>query len=411
MHIGVRLFVFIFIIVSNFNCFTSENESNTVARSIDDYLGEGTVDNEQLELLTYNVPTFPELINEQQINNDAWATSTASYPKTGFYREDDDQKSRSAFDFYRPNGNSNKLPLIIFIHCGAFITGKKDDDLIVSSLCRDFTRKGYATANINYRLLINTDNIFSKVVSYGVALVSVEERNNRLFHNSICDIRRATHYFQSHADRYNIDPNNVFLFGYSAGAIAALHAIYLDDSRAATWIHSMNGYGKTETDIPKPNVRGVISVSGGFFRPPNEMWEDREKTPLLLIQGDKDEMVPPGEGKPFQRYIKDYRINSPVLGELKKQESDNHGNAKQTVFTARVGLQVDSTWVNFLRNVFTDDMYGSAIIKQTKSNNCTLVMVKDGLHYFPVDEKTGTFNESYFTMREHALKFIQKNIK
>lgn len=392
------------------SCVSVEDQPKDIA----EYIGEKVIDDENKQLLSFSVPVFPTPIKEQQINTSDWTIFKASTPISGFYRSDDDQKVRSAFDFYRPVNEDigkKKLPLVIFIHCGAFITGKKDDDLIISSLCRDFTRKGFATASINYRLLINTDNFITKTASLANALLSKESRNNILYHKSICDIRRATQYFHSHANEYGIDPDNVFLCGYSAGAIAALHAIYLDDNRASIWIHGMDGYNKSEMDTPKPNVRGVIAISGGFFRPPNELWEDNENTPLLLMQGDKDEMVPYGEGLPFQRYIKDYRLNSPVLAEIQKEESDNAGNEKHTSYTARVGLQVDKSWVDFLRSVFTDNMYGSDIIKNNKTANCTLVTVKDGLHYFPIDESTGQFNESYFTMREHALKFINQNIK
>lgn len=408
MKLKIQILTLTFL-VSLISCISTDNYTDK-----DSYIGEKILADENKQLLAFNVPVFPNLITEQQVSNEDWTTFSASTPTSGFYRSDDDQKERSAFDFYRPkfeDGSKHKLPLIVFIHCGAFITGKKDDDLLISSLCRDFTRKGFATASINYRLLVNTNNIITKTFSLASAVISKEDRNNNLYHNSICDIRRAVNYFRSNAAQYNIDPDNIFLFGYSAGAIAALHSVYLNDERASIWIHGMNGYSKSEYDEPKPNVRGVISISGGFFRPPNEMWQDNENTPLLLVQGDKDEMVPYGEGLPFQRYIKDYRINSPILAEVKKDESDNEGYEKHTSYTARLGLQVDKSWVEFLRSVFTDNMYGSDIIKNNKTTNCTLVTVKDGLHYFPIDETTGQFNESYFTMREHALKFINQNIK
>lgn len=414
MKLILRLYFFIFIITSNLACI-GDGEGIS-GNSVDDYLGQEILKDENKQLLAYNVPTFPMPVTEQQITTDDWTNFRASTPISGFYRQGSDQIERSAFDLYLPQNKENgtilhKQPLIIFIHCGAFITGKKDDDLIISSLCRDFTRKGFATASINYRLLVNTSNIFTKILSFGAAVLSKENRNSNLYHNSICDIRRSVQYFRLNANKYDIDPDNIFLFGYSAGAIAALHSIYLDDSRASIWIHGMEGYNKSEFDIQKPKIRGVVSVSGGFFKPPNEMWEDNENTPLLLIQGDKDEMVPYGEGLPFQRYVKDYRINSLPIGEVKKEETDNEGYEKQTTYTARLGVQVDASWVDFLRKSFTDNMYGSGIIKDNKKSNCTLVTVTDGLHYFPVDPNTGGFNESYFTMREHALKFINQNIK
>jgi predicted esterase len=414
-------YVFIILICAIFESCISQCGGDSVDDSITNTRFLGEIDNSfsdvDKQLIAYTVPNLSSPITEAQISTEEWSSYRASRFRPGFYRDDNDQKDRSAFDFYAPANKETgsriegKLPLIIFIHCGAFITGTKDNDLIISSLCRDFTRKGFATASINYRLLINTNNIVTKTITGLTAVFSKTSRNEVLYQNSICDIRRAVNYFRSHADELQIDADNIFLLGYSAGAMAALHSIYLDDAKAAPWIYGMNGYNKYVVGEPKPKVRGVIAVSGGFFKPPNEMWQDNENTPLLLVQGDEDEMVPYTEGRPFQRYIKDYRLNSPYLGEVSMDKSDNQGYVQHTTFTARVGVQIDAPVLDFLRGFFTDNIYGSSIIKANKPNNCTLVTVKGGKHYFVIDSINGGFNESYFTMREHALQFINHNKK
>src|ERR1035437_7915853 len=55
-------------------------------------------------------------------------------------------------DVYQPHGDVATLrPLIIFCHGGSFVQGAKKD---MAMLCRDFTKMGYVTATMDYRLLM-----------------------------------------------------------------------------------------------------------------------------------------------------------------------------------------------------------------------------------------------------------------
>lgn len=55
-------------------------------------------------------------------------------------------------DVYEPHGDkANKRALIICIHGGGFTGGDKSNKYIVY-ICKDFAKRGYVTASINYRL-------------------------------------------------------------------------------------------------------------------------------------------------------------------------------------------------------------------------------------------------------------------
>src|SRR5688500_1732907 len=54
-------------------------------------------------------------------------------------------------DFFEPAGDpATKRPLIILAFGGAFVSGQRSD---LDSLCIALSRKGYATATIDYRLI------------------------------------------------------------------------------------------------------------------------------------------------------------------------------------------------------------------------------------------------------------------
>ena len=58
-----------------------------------------------------------------------------------------------ALDLHLPKGkNSEKLPVILFVHGGAFIKGDKSDHIIFDNVLNFFTRSNFIGVNINYRL-------------------------------------------------------------------------------------------------------------------------------------------------------------------------------------------------------------------------------------------------------------------
>ncbi len=71
----------------------------------------------------------------------------------------------------------------------------------------------------------------------------------------------AINYLVDNADKYNIDTNNIILFGYSAGAVTVLHTAYCNQQE-------MNNYDstlvKTLGPLPtlKGKLKGVVSLAG-----------------------------------------------------------------------------------------------------------------------------------------------------
>ena len=56
-------------------------------------------------------------------------------------------------DIYTPDGDTEiNRPLILFIHGGSFYGGDKSS-VDCQDFCKEFAKKGYVTASVNYRLV------------------------------------------------------------------------------------------------------------------------------------------------------------------------------------------------------------------------------------------------------------------
>jgi acetyl esterase/lipase len=93
-------------------------------------------------------------------------------------------------DLYLPEKSDKALPLIIWIHGGAWMAGSKDSP----SPALRFTTNGYAVAQVGYRL-------------------SQEAR----FPAQIHDCKAAVRWLRANAAKYNLDPNQFIAWGSPAG--------------------------------------------------------------------------------------------------------------------------------------------------------------------------------------------------
>ena len=99
-------------------------------------------------------------------------------------------------DLYYPEKSQNLLPLIIWIHGGAWRTGTKNDAVPPLPL----TAEGYAVASVEYRL-----------------------SQEAVFLAQIYDCKAAVRWLRANAPRYHLDPAKFAAWGASAGGhLAAL---------------------------------------------------------------------------------------------------------------------------------------------------------------------------------------------
>lgn len=152
-------------------------------------------------------------------------------------------------------------PLLLAIHGGAFLAGNKDSDAPPNWI-KDFARRGYTCASINYRLgMFHTDSyIHCNVANWDCLNMQDTAEWYRGAYRAMQDAKGALRFLLNNAALYNIDPRNVFLVGESAGGITALQVAFLDD---ASEKYSQAG---VLNNVAAPNAlyEGPCILTGGF---------------------------------------------------------------------------------------------------------------------------------------------------
>ncbi|HPI53364.1 MAG TPA: alpha/beta hydrolase fold domain-containing protein [Chitinophagaceae bacterium] len=127
-------------------------------------------------------------------------------------------------------------PLMLLIHGGAFLAGSKNTDA-PPQLLRDFAKRGFVTASIDYRLgMFQTSSPINCNVSWMLGspwnCLNMQDTAEwyRAAYRGMQDAKGAIRYLVQHAANYNIDPKNVFVVGESAGGFIALETAFLDDN-------------------------------------------------------------------------------------------------------------------------------------------------------------------------------------
>ena len=196
-------------------------------------------------------------------------------------------------DIYTPDGDTEiNRPIILFAHGGSYYAGDKSDIYCVD-FCNTFAKKGYIVASVNYRL-VGPD--FAAILSF---LGNQNEQYEEVL-KATFDLKAAVRYFRkdfASGDTYGIDPNTIFIGGYSAGAISAIHLAYIDSVSqlpiSPIDVQSIaNGLGGIEGDAGNNGyssaVSGVISYAGGIH---DLNWIDANDEPIVSCHGDNDETV------------------------------------------------------------------------------------------------------------------------
>ena len=130
-------------------------------------------------------------------------------------RLDVEQEGLQAFDVFRPEGSSDALPTVFWIHGGAWISGDKRD---VAPYLQLIAAEGYTAIGLNYTM--------GPEAIYPTAVVQLND---------------TIRYILDNAAEWGVDPTSVVLAGDSAGAqLASELAVLATNPEFAhlTGIHS-----------------------------------------------------------------------------------------------------------------------------------------------------------------------------
>jgi predicted esterase len=120
-------------------------------------------------------------------------------------------------------------PLLVMIHGGAFIGGDKAEDY-PPRIREDFAKRGYTTASVSYRLgQIHTNQAINcNVPLWNCYNMTDSSEWYRAYYRGIQDVKGALRYLINHSEDYQIDPENVFIAGESAGGFIAMGVGFLE---------------------------------------------------------------------------------------------------------------------------------------------------------------------------------------
>ena len=192
-------------------------------------------------------------------------------------------------DIYEPVGDTlTARPVIIFIHTGAFFSGHNElDDVVDLSIAS--AKRGYVAVSINYRLGLN---------------ILSEYSGERAVYRGMQDASAAIRYLKEFHEEYNIDPENIFVWGTSAGSFIGLHLAYSqDDERPESTYGSgsdpdlgcIDCEGNNYIHNSKP--KALVSCWGAIG---NLGWIDAvDNIPTVMFHGTLDPIVPFNSGYPF----------------------------------------------------------------------------------------------------------------
>lgn len=235
-----------------------------------------------------------------------------------------ERPERQMLDLYVLKNRDKPMPLVVWIHGGAWLGGDKRP-CPMTPLLYD----GFAVASINYR--------FS---------------NMAIFPAQIHDCKAAIRWLRANAAKYNIDPNHIGVAGASAGGHLAallgttngnkeLEGTVGDYPDASSDVQAVcDWFGPSDfftMPVDKQQFNGqdpVVLLLGSTLSEKKELAElaspfyqaNKKTVSFLIMHGDRDTLVPVEQSKMLHEKLKAAGTDSTLL----ILEGQGHGFSEET---------------------------------------------------------------------------------
>ncbi|MBK6339447.1 MAG: T9SS type A sorting domain-containing protein [Bacteroidetes bacterium] len=226
-------------------------------------------------------------------------------------------------DVYSPKISADSCtarPVIIFQHGGGLNPYNEDTrgNLTSKTISKYYADRGFVVFNMSYRMGWNagrsgfvdeSDTVFRRCYenylnsNYGEEFSIMESHYRNVQDFRAC--HRMILNWNDTSTALKIDPDKVFYFGISTGGINAINAVYGAQELANTKnpitsiklkndpaFGGLDEFGGSQGYKNEIKVAGIITLAGGIINLENINFNQGEKTPLLLFQGDLDSIVP-----------------------------------------------------------------------------------------------------------------------
>ncbi len=192
-------------------------------------------------------------------------------------------------DVYYPKTDLFKnRPLVMLIHGGAFYIGSKES-AAEHSLATSLAKSGYVVASIDYRLGF-------KLLPSDVELSA---------YRAVQDAHAALRYLAHNAKGLGIDPNQIYVGGTSAGAVASLNVAFMNNDDRPERIKKADREGtvsKIEASGNKYTEKFTIKAVANMWGAVSDLniIDKDDKISVLSIHGTADDIVPYEYDHPFK---------------------------------------------------------------------------------------------------------------
>lgn len=220
-----------------------------------------------------------------------------------------DTIKKHLLDIYLPATSKGRLPVVVWIHGGAWLSNDKYSDMgYMQETVNGFLEHGYALASIDYRF--STQAVFPAQIQ---------------------DCHQAIGFLHENAAKYGIDPDRIAVIGFSAGGhLGSLLALSLNDEITAFYPGGVRPryrvkcvidfYGPADliaisqnanaNESSPPDPIAVLLGSDPILRPDLARaaspvtYVNRNDPPFLIIQGEKDESVPNAQSRLLSSWLR-----------------------------------------------------------------------------------------------------------
>ncbi len=214
-----------------------------------------------------------------------------------------DNLAKHLLDIYLPANVKGKIPLVIFIHGGGWLSNDKYADM------------GYMKKTV------------SEIISSGFALASIDYRfsTQAVFPAQMLDCNRAISFLYDNADKYGFDKNHFALMGFSAGGhLASMVGLSKNNNIETFFMPGTNKsfsfkavvdfYGPAELVLfpganDEKSPEGLLIGAAPLARPDLAKaaspvtYVDKNDPPFLIIHGEKDELVSPKQSQLLSAWL------------------------------------------------------------------------------------------------------------
>lgn len=231
---------------------------------------------------------------------------TVTYRSAQYYSGDSVVELK--MDIYQPkNDEMDNRPVVIVLYGGSFMNGNKDDVAFSVPVSDYLAKKGYVSVAIDYRVGLNMASMDPAEII-------------KAAYRGIQDTKAAVRFIRANADAFKINTDEIFLCGYSAGAIISLNQSLITEEKFRNIIDDTAGLGPLETGDNlsfSSSVKGVAGFAGAVI---DTTWITVEAAiPMICIHGNEDVIVPYDSGYVFSTAGLPYVFGSAVINSVLKR--------------------------------------------------------------------------------------------